>query len=207
MTQSQALATTDARAPLALPAGPYEELVRLSDGELERIFRASSGPEPMALSGYEWRGFNTPRWTKLLGIQKFIKGFLVSDGAVEGYNIRVRQNGLSGAWQQLPSPDAPATFGYFTVKRVGADGGRALYPGSTLLNYGESRRNRWYRIDDMSMRVLRDFVVQPDPKNPDLMIGKAYMQLGPIRLYSNFFVIERLREAVWKPSAPKALSR
>jgi len=46
---------------------------------------------------------------------------------------------------------------------------------------------------------LRDYVVQPDPADPDLLLGKAYLALGPFRVPSNFFVIERLRRTSWKP--------
>ncbi len=46
------------------------------------------------------------------------------------------------------------------------------------------------------MKVLRDYVVQPDAHDPNVMLGKAYIALGPLRLYSNFFVIERSRRIV-----------
>jgi len=177
----------------------YEDLIRLSDAELDEICQAAKGPTPEQLSGYEWRGYNTPKWTGRLGIQKFIKGFFTVGSAVEGYNLRVTQNGLDGPWQQLPTPENPKAFGFFTVKPTNPNSRDNHYPNSTLLNYGESRRNRWHRIDDVTMKVLRDYVVQPDPGNPDLMIGKAFIALGPARIYSNFFIIERLRPAVWKP--------
>jgi hypothetical protein len=47
--------------------------------------------------------------------------------------------------------------------------------------------------------VLRDYVVQPDPRNPDVLLGKAFLAIGPMRFYSNFFVLERLRRGAWKP--------
>jgi hypothetical protein len=184
-------------AALALTAhdattdGPYEALTRLGEAELHALFDRSEAPDPRVLIGHEWRGFNTPRWTRLAGIQKFIKGFFEIDGRVEGYNLRVPQNGLGGAWTALPSPDAPSAFGFFTVSKPSER--------ETLLDYGASTRNRWWRIDDVTMKVIRDYLVVPDPKQPDILLGKALLQIGPFRLFSNYFVIERLRPAVWEP--------
>ena len=187
-------------APLATSHRRFEELVLCSDAELDRICKASKAPSLESLVGYEWRGYNTPRWTGVMGIQKFIKGFFGTGESVEGYNLRVKQNGLGGPWLQLPSAENPSAFGFFTVKNVEPQQRDNHYLNSALLNYGESRRNRLYRVwDDLPMKALRDYVVQPDPSNPDLLIGKAFIALGPMRRYSNYFVIERLRAGVWLP--------
>lgn len=195
--------TADRAAASTTHASRFEELTRLSDAELDRICRASKAPTLENMTGYEWRGYNTPRWTRTAGIQQFIKGFFTVNGAVEGYNLKVKQNGLKGPWIQLPTPEAPSAFGFFTVRKVQPEWRDNHYPDSLLLNYGESHRNRLYRFwDDLPMKVLRDYIVQPDPANPDLMIGKAFIALGPARFYSNFFIIERLRPGVWKPASP-----
>ena len=41
--------------------------------------------------------------------------------------------------------------------------------------------------------MLRDYLVQVDPANPDLFLGKAYDALGPLRMPTNFFILERFR--------------
>lgn len=172
----------------------FAGLTARSDEALERVFHASAAPSPDSLSGWEWRGFNTPKWTKLAGIQQFIKGFFPGDGGLEGYNLRVRQ---TGDWS---TPGAPAPFGFYTVGPVRAGSRDAHHLGATLLDYGASPRNRWWRVwDDLPMKVLRDYVVQPDPRNPDVLLGKAFLAIGPMRFYSNFFVLERLRRGAWKP--------
>jgi hypothetical protein len=187
MSTAAALVVT---APPAVD-GPYEALTRRTNAELDVLFAASPAPDPRVLVGYEWRGFNTPRWTRWAGIQKFIKGFFEIDGNVEGYNLRVPQNGITGPWTPMPRPEAPAAFGFFTVTQP--------KQSETLLDYGASRRNRWWRIDDVSMKVLRDYLVVPDEKHPDIMLGKAWMQIGPFRIFSNYFVVQKLRPAVWEP--------
>ena len=43
---------------------------------------------------------------------------------------------------------------------------------------------------------LRDYLVQVDAANPDLFLGKAYYALGPLRVHSNFFILERHRRGL-----------
>lgn len=169
----------------------YRKLAHSSNADLEAVFRAGTQPSPDALAGYEFRGFNTPFFAKLLGIQKFVKGFFKESGAVEGYNIPVQQNGFEGAWLHKPSAEAPKRFGFYNVYPVRKYERDNLYPNALLLNYGASARNPFYRVE----RVLRDYVVQVDPANADLLLGKAYLAFGPVRVPSNFFVLERLRQA------------
>ncbi len=180
---------------LEQPSTRYRELTRMPNGELESVFRAAVQPKPESLVGFEWRGYNTPFFARLLGIQKFIKGFFLegNDSLVEGYNVPVRQNGIDGPWLHKPSADAPKRFGFYHVYPVRADERDNLYPNALLLNYGASTRNPFYRVE----RVLRDYVVQPDASNPDLLIGKAYLAFGPVRVPSNFFILERLRPVTW----------
>ena len=188
-----------ALAPASASAidGPYEALTRKTNAELDALFAASPAASMQALVGFEWRGFNTPRWTRFAGIQKFIKGFFEVNGAIEGYNLRVPQNGIGGPWTAQPTPDAPSAFGFFTVTQPKSS--------ETLLDYGASRRNRWWRIDDVSMKVIRDYLVVPDGARSEILLGKAFLQIGPFRLFSNYFVIEKLRPGVWQPRESKAL--
>jgi hypothetical protein len=173
----------------------FRELALSSDSELEKLLRGSSGPALESLVGFEWRGYNTTWRTRLLGIQKFSKGFFRDGERVEGYNIPVQQNGLDTPWLHLPTPEAPRRFGFYCVAQVDRESVDNLYLQAILLDYGASPRNAAYRIE----RLLRDYVVQPDPANPDLLLGKAYFALGGLRLPSNFFVLERLRPTTWKP--------
>lgn len=172
----------------------FEDLTKKSNAELEALLRAGQPPSPESLAGYEWRGWNRPFFTKLLGIQKFIKGFFQGPAGVEGYNIPVRQNGFKGAWTHLPSAQAPKRFGFYLVSPVLEDSADNLYPGKVFLDYGASSRNAWFRPE----RVIRDYLVLPVEGNPDLLLGKAYLALGPW-VFSNFFILERLGKAPWKP--------
>ncbi|MCA1554680.1 MAG: hypothetical protein LC737_09910 [Chloroflexi bacterium] len=173
----------------------YEQFARASNDELERIFRAGTAPHTDALLNFEWRGYNMTPLARLLGIQKFIKGFFSSGSGVEGYNIPVQQNGLTGEWIAQPSPAQPRHYAFFVVQAVDPRALDNRYPDALLLDYGASARNPRFAIE----RRLRDYIVQPDPAHADLLLGKAYFAFGSLRVGSNFFVIERLRPTNWTP--------
>lgn len=156
---------------------------------LESLLRAGAPPDPRRLAGFEWRGYNVGLLPKLMGIQKFIKGFFAAADGVEGYNIPARSNGLDAPWEHRPSAESPKRFGFYRVARGD------VYANAVLLDYGASRRNAFYRVE----RLLRDYLVQPDPAAPDVLLGKAYLALGLGRVFASFFVLERLRPTSWKP--------
>jgi hypothetical protein len=175
----------------------FEELATSQGSRLEELIREGTSPNIDSLVGLEFRGANVgslPRW---LGLQKFIKGFVSGAGGVEGYNIAVRQNGLEHPWLPRPNPDEPRRFGFYLVTPVGSGENRhdTRYPRAALLDYGASRRNPRWRIE----RLLRDYLVVPDPQRADVLLGKAYLALGPARIPVGYFVIERLRPADWQP--------
>jgi len=171
-----------------MSADPFRELALAPNERLEQYMRSARGPAPESLAGYEWRGFNLSWRVKLLGLQKFVKGFFQAGPVIEGYNIPVEQNGLEGPWLPKPTPANPRRYAFYTVAAVDAHGVDHLYPQAILLDYGASPRNPPGAVE----RRLRDYVVQPDPANADLLLGKAYFAFGRVRLASNFFVIERL---------------
>ena len=174
----------------------FIELARSPRSELEAVFRAGVMPEATSLEGFEWRGFNVPWRAKLTG-QKFIKGFFSSPLGLEGYNVRVARNGLVEPWIERPSPENPKRWAFFMVAPVDAGSRDALYPEALLVNYGASPRNPPRAVE----RALRGYLKQPDPADPDHLIGKAYWAVGSRRWYAAFYVLERYRPASWRPDA------
>ena len=65
------------------------------------------------------------------------------------------------------------------------------YLHAVLLDYGRGGNKAWDPT-----RGLRDYLVQVDPKNDDLYLGKAYYAVGPARVTSNFFILERHRRGL-----------
>ena len=174
----------------------FQGMAQLSASQLERLLRGSKGPDIDSLVGFEWRGWNTGWQTRLLGIQKFVKGCFRAGGGVEGYNIPVVQSGPDAAWQHLPAPENPKRYAFYRVTRVNPEAADNFYPEALLLDYGASSRNA---EAPYVARLLRDYVVQPDPASPDLLLGKAYLAFGLLRIPSNFFILERLRPTTWLP--------
>ncbi|HTM19721.1 MAG TPA: hypothetical protein VL172_04410 [Kofleriaceae bacterium] len=173
------------------PSERYYQLERLSMRELEKVFQRGTTPDLDALAGWEFRGTNTPDFTKVLGIKKFIKGFFRRDGELWGYNTPVAQNGIHAPWIARPSETAPKRFGFYRVAPVDPSSRDNHYLHSVLLDYGLGDNPR----TDPS-QFLRDYVIQVDPDNRDLYLGKAYVAAGPLRVPTSFFIIERFHKGI-----------
>src|SRR5262249_49815035 len=163
------------------------------------VFVRGATPDLDALVGWEFRGINhlplnaLPLAT-IVGIKKFMKGFYRAEptgdeaGRVMGYNIPVVCNVLDGRWHLKPSDQDPKRFGFFEVAAVDSTARDNAYLHALLFDYGKGG-NKAY---DPS-RGLRDYLVQVDANNPDLFLGKAYFALGPLRIATSFFILERHR--------------
>jgi hypothetical protein len=178
-----------AKAPRPLPPFPSTAalaLERASWHELERRFVDGGTPELADLVGWEFRGINTrlfgSRTTpRLAGIKKFCKGmFRHEDGRTMGYNSPVAQNALDGRWDI-----AAKRFGFYEVAPVDPTARDNEYLHAVLLDYSRGG-NKPYD----PTRGLRDYLVR---LGDDLFLGKAYYALGPLRVHSNFFILERHR--------------
>jgi hypothetical protein len=168
----------------------YRELETLRMGELEEVFLRGVTPDLDTFPGWVFRGANTPGWAKLVGIKKFMKGFWRDgNGQVFGYNLPVKQNSLYEPWRAKPNDDDPKRFGFYTVDAIDPEAVDNEYMHSVLLDYSKGGNPPW----DPS-RGLRDYLVQVDAANPDLFLGKAYYALGPARVATSFFVLERDRK-------------
>ncbi len=169
----------------------YEKLARSDPGTLEQVMRQGITPEFSDLIGWEFRGFNQPYITRILGFQKFKKGFFVAPGQnpggpeFSGYNVPVVQNGLYGKWLALPDEDNPKRYGFYRAYRVKPDERDNKYPNALLLNYGIARNGL------NPARLLRDYLIQVDTGNPDLFLGEASFAIGSLRVFPSHFVLER----------------
>lgn len=173
----------------ALPPFPTRKalaLEQLSHAQLEQVFIDGGTPDLEQLVGWEFRGINHPAWASVVGIKKFVKGmFRAEDGRVLGYNRPVEQNVLDGRWHV-----ADKRFGFYEVAPVDPTARDNYYVHSVLLDYSKGG-NKLY---DPS-RGLRDYLVSVGG-DQDLYLGKAYYALGPIRVHSNFFILERFRRGL-----------
>ena len=166
------------RAALALEQAPWREL--------ERQFVDGATPDLDQLVGWEFRGINRLPLNalpiaRMIGIKKFLKGFFrADDGRVMGYNSPVEMNALDGQWNV-----GDKRFGFYEVYPVDPTARDNFYLHAVLLDYGRGGN----KATDPS-RGLRDYLVQLDD---DLLLGKAYYAVGPARVRTNFFILERHR--------------
>ena len=167
----------------------YISLALASNDELEAYMKRGVAPDVRQLVGWRFRGYNTLDFTTVLGFRKFKKGFFSEKepehaaSPICGYNVDVEQNGLGEPWIEKDKPP----YGFFKVYRVDPAQKDNFYPNALLLDYGRGKNPPY----DPS-QFLRDYLIQPDPDNPDLLLGKAYVAVGPLRLFVSYFVLERL---------------
>lgn len=186
------------RRPPPFPTAAALRLEQASWHELELTFQRGTMPDLDGLVGWEFRGINRLPLNalpvaQLVGIKKFMKGFhRAEDGRVMGYNCPVECNVLDGRWHTRPSDSAPKRFGFYEVTPVDPTARDNYYLHAVLLDYGRGDNPR---LDPT--RGLRDYVVQVDPENPDLLLGKAYYAVGPARIGTlNYFILERHRRGL-----------
>jgi hypothetical protein len=191
MSAAPALAVplTAARTLSPFPTTAALALERATWDELETAFVRGASPDIDALIGWEFRGINRFKFRPLpiaevTGIKKFLKGFFrADDGRAMGYNSPVAMNALDGRWHV-----GPKRFGFYEVYNVDPTARDNAYLHAVMLDYSRGG-NKPYDLSNN----LRDYVVQVDPGNPDLLLGKAFYALGPARVSSNFFILERHR--------------
>lgn len=173
----------------------YIDLTLASKEDLEKYMRKGQTPDVRKLIGYQFKGYNTLDLTTVLGFRKFKKGFFAEEepkharASIWGYNMDVQQNGLGEPW--IPKDKAP--YGFYRVYPVDPGEKDNLLPNALLLNYGQGKNPA---VDPSGF--LRDYLVQVDPENDDLLLGKAYVALGSFRLFVSYFVLERYNKSDFK---------
>jgi hypothetical protein len=171
------------------PSARYLDLARGSRRDLDAVFAAGGPPDVAALTGFEFRGYNQPKATALLGIRKFIKAFYVDRaGRTFGCNTPVVQNGLDGEWVARPSEAHPKRYAFFLVEAADPDAADQGKRRAVLLDYGRGGNPRY----DIS-RIIRDYLVRVDEGSDDLLLGKGYFAVAGRRLTASYFLIERYR--------------
>jgi hypothetical protein len=176
------------------PRLTYEALCRSPERLLEERMQRGVTPRLEDLQGYEFRGFNVHPGAELIRSRKFKKGFYAEPGVedlLQGYNVRVLQNGLLNPWvDKLERGEPIREFPYEARPlRRGHDPER--YPNALFLDYGLSSKSAL----DPSI-YLRDYLVQVYEDNPDLHVGRAFYALGPVWNPLSYMVLERYNRAL-----------
>jgi hypothetical protein len=172
-------------------------LSEASSRDRARIMRDGTMPALESLAGWDFAGANTLRATRIVGIRKFIKGFYEGpprtragpEPFIQGFNVVVQQNADAEPHLAKPSIEKPKRHGFYRVHPVRPADTDSLYANALLLDYSLGG-NPWY---DPS-RVLRDYLVQVYPDDPNLLLGHAFAAVLGVRIPLSYFVLSRLRE-------------
>jgi hypothetical protein len=147
-------------------------------------------PELAALDGWRFRGLGAGRAARLFGRQKFLMVFQQMDlgyGTVlGGHLLDVVQNDPADDYLPRLQEGREVAHGVFLVQSARTSPEWSEFPRAALLHFGRAD-NAWYE----PARFRRQYVVQPDPGNHDLYLGKAYVAVGPLRYATGHFVLER----------------
>lgn len=173
-------------------------LVREADDSVRAsIMRTGTAPAFEELVGWELAGINTAWIAGLGGVRKFKKGFYegaprVASGPepfVQGYNVPVRQNGVGNPHLAKPSDERPKRFGFYRVHRVQEGARDSRYPNALLLDYSLGGN---FVLDPANL--LRDYLVQVYPDDPELLLGHAFVAVFGLRLSVSYFVLRRMNQ-------------
>ncbi|MBI5495325.1 MAG: hypothetical protein HY904_09860 [Deltaproteobacteria bacterium] len=176
----------------------FKELVASDRAKLEALMTEGRGPTLESIAGWEFRGHNVlaPHEKLVMTVMsnvRFIKCFFPEDRQatpgrtyemLHGYNLKVRNGGVDDPWTTIPDEKTPNRLGHYRVYRARNRPGTNVYPNAIFLDYKQPQNNLF------SGSTIDDYVVQPDPGNPDLLMGKAYTNLA-VMTPATFFILER----------------
>jgi hypothetical protein len=179
----------------------FDSLADASRDELERILMIGRAPDPEQLEGWIYCGWNH-EWVGRLSGEKFKKGFRKRDGRPFGYNELVRQDdkGHGGEWQVKMKDGRPRQLGYFRVGLTEDEPESSLnrpYRHTGHLNYHVPVNTGL----NIPFRVIRDFAVLPNAGDHELILCKAYFQLGPpwLRIFYCYFLLGHRQQIEFEP--------
>jgi hypothetical protein len=176
----------------------YDTLCKAPTHALWTIFAQGKKPRFEDLVGWDLRGYSPPTMNRLLGIQRFIKGFyqLAGDPPPEkasriyGYNIGCSPFAPASEWRSLPDESSPRRHGFYDVYEHSGK----KFKNALIIDYGVPE-NHGLNPE----RFLLDYLVQVDPDDPSIFLGTGNVKLGPALIFSNFFILEKLRQHHYRP--------
>lgn len=190
--------TTRGREQLTLPGGGrygMADIAAADDATLAELMRRGATPDMLSIAGWEFRGRNISAFSAALNLRRFIKGFCaVPPGAgppetLDGYNLWAWQDrGMEKPWRSIDRMGRPWRHGFYKVHPVRPDATDNKHPNALLIDYSLAK-NPFYH----PAGALRDYFARVYPDNPDLYIGTVYAVVGAMRIFSGYFVMERLR--------------
>ena len=173
------------------PSEDYLALIRTPPSKLRSVIARGDTPDPNSLAGWEWRGTNMPASSRLLGLRRFIKGFVLREtGSVEGYNVLVTGADLLSPMNERVQRDGRREWARFDIGPVNPRMNDNRYLHALLLDYGSMATSEAGIVGR-----LRDYLVRVVPGSDELLLGRAFIAVGRSRISIGWFALERLMTA------------
>lgn len=179
----------------------FDSLARADRKALEEVLLTGAAPDLEELNGWIYCGWNH-EWVGRLSGEKFKKGFRKKDGRNMGYNELVRQDGQGhdGEWKVRMKDGRPRQLGYFRVALVEDEPAEPLnrpYRHTGHFNYDVPINTGL----NLPFRVIRDYVVLPNPGDHSLMLCKAFFQFGFewANIFYCYFLLGHRQEIRFEP--------
>ena len=168
----------------------FENLALADKAEWESILVTGHPPAIDELDGYTYCGWNPDPIGKLTG-QKFKKCFFSTKDGLYGFNKKVKQDAVKagGAWNDVLYKGRAKTMGYFKVSYAGDAPSQEVhhrYRHLVVFNYNLPLNQGLSGF----LKVIRDFMVLPNPGDNSLLLGKAYLHLpGNLDVFACYFLL------------------
>ncbi len=173
---------------MSVASAAFLDFIARPTRDLEYFLVNGGTPSIQAISGSYYRGHNFAWIAGPLGIRTFIKDFYTTEsGETYGRSTVLKQNGINPFGELKPTGEHVRRRIRYRVMPVNLATPDNRYPNALLLDY---RAGGTGRSDPAS--GLRDYLVRLEPGNDDLLLGKAFIALGPLRIATGFFLIERI---------------
>jgi len=176
----------------------FDELTELDNKRLGELVRAGGTPTIAEVVGYDFRGYNVPPVTRLIGTRKFKKGFYAQPGADDyawGYNVPVAQNDKTEPWLAEPNEENPRRYYFYKVFPAGTPGYLKECAHALIIDY-----SKWSGTFFLNpVRFTVDYLVYPDPENHDLIVGRSDFVKGPINFFMGHLILERHNRNNYEP--------
>ena len=156
----------------------------MSNGQREVLMRNGVAPHFEDLVGWEFGGGNTPPIFRLIGIRKFVKGFYEGPARAAtgpravhpGLQRRRPQQRRRRAALDAAGDGQPQALRLLPRAPGGRGGARRPLPERAPARLRRSAGNGLFGPP------LRDYLVQVYPDDPDLLLGKAYLNVLGLRI-------------------------
>ncbi len=179
----------------------FEKLGAQSLPALDSVLAEGKAPALSSIVGWEFRGWNVYAAVAkplmgAMGFRRFAKGFFLDDedtaadeaDHIRGYNVMIRPGKIDEPWTGKPSDESPKRHSFYNAFPPGTGERTEEHDHALFLNYNIPENGVF------DGKGIRDYVVQVNEGDPDLLLGKAYFHLGPISVVAGFFILQRWRE-------------